>query len=318
MHYDISSKLLIEMSQKEILRRLVGLPVLESELLEALPQETASLMRSDFPIMWTNEAGQRQLVLLEIQTRWEKTVPRRLLAYRSRYQLKYNLDAISCVLLLRASKAATDHYRDQEIDYRYRLIRVNELDAQQIIEQGVLSLMPFVPLMRFGKKLASRAGEFIYESSLSKDDKAVMLTSMAILAAMVSTKLAQELFLRRKDFMIESPAFKMFAKDAFNRGLTQGIEKGIEKGIKKGIEEGIKEGIKEGEEKGKMEGMIRASRENLLEILKERFEKLPRKMLQSLNKVKDPDLLKSLIKLAVKVESLAYFKQHLEEVTKNT
>ncbi|MBF0550532.1 MAG: hypothetical protein HQK60_08350 [Deltaproteobacteria bacterium] len=308
MHYDISSKLLIEMSQKEILRRLVGLPVLDSELLEELPQETASLMRSDFPIMWTNEAGQRQLVLLEVQTRWEKTVPRRLLAYRTRYQLKYDLDAISCVLLLRPSKAAIDHYQDQEIDYRFRLIRVNELDAQEIIEQGVLSLMPFVPLMRSGKKLAYRAGEFIYESSLSKNDKTVMLTSMAILAAMVSTKLAQEFFSRRKDFMIESQAFKMFAKDAFKRGLTQGMEKGKE--------EGIKEGIREGEEKGKREGMISASRDNLLEILKERFEKLPRKMLQSLNRVKDPDLIKSLIKLAVKVESLDHFKQHLEEVIK--
>ncbi|MBF0551665.1 MAG: hypothetical protein HQK60_14165 [Deltaproteobacteria bacterium] len=131
---------------------------------------------------------------------------------------------------------------------------------------------------------------------------------MAILAAMVSTNLTRELFLRRKDFMIESPAFKMFAKDAFKRGLTQGIEKGKEKGIK--------EGIKEGEEKGKREGMIAASRENLLEILKERFEKLPRNMLQSLNKVKDPDLIKSLIKLAVKVESLDDFKQHLGDVIK--
>ncbi|MBF0497825.1 MAG: hypothetical protein HQK58_14830 [Deltaproteobacteria bacterium] len=300
MHYDISSKLLIEMSQKEILRRLVGLPVLESELLEELPQETASLMLTDFPIMWTNEAEQRQLVLLEIQTRWEKTVPRRLLAYRTRYQLKYDLDAISCVLLLRPSKAAIDHYQDQEIDYRFRLIRVNELDAQEIIEQGVLSLMPFVPLMRSGKRLAYRADELIYESSLSKADKAVMLTSMAILAAIVSTNLAQELFFRRKDLMLESPAYKMFEKDAFKRGLKQGLEKGI----------------KEGEEKGKREGVIRTSRENLLEILRERFEKIPRKMLQSLNTVKDPNLLKSFVKLAVKVESLNQFKQHLEEMLK--
>ncbi|MBF0498272.1 MAG: hypothetical protein HQK58_17130 [Deltaproteobacteria bacterium] len=317
MHYDVTSKMLIEKGQKEILRRLVGLAVLESELIEEVPQETASLMRSDFPIKWTNEKGQSQLVLLEIQTRWEKDVPRRLLAYRSRYQLKYDLDAISCVLLLRPSRQATNHYRDQEISYQFKLVRVYEFDSQVIIDQGVLPLMPFVPLMRHGKRLVHQADQIICESPLPKEEKSVMLSAMFILTAMVSSKLADELLKRRKDLMLDSPGYEIFKKFAYKTGKEEGKAEGRAEGKAEGKAEGRAEGRAEGKAEGiavgRTEGAIRISRQYVIDLIRDKFGPVPRKILQSLNSINDLDLLKSMVKMAAKAESLDKFKKGLEE-----
>ena len=43
MHYDIASKVLMEKCRGEILRRFLGIEVLESTILEELPQETVSV-----------------------------------------------------------------------------------------------------------------------------------------------------------------------------------------------------------------------------------------------------------------------------------
>ncbi len=103
MAYDIAAKVLIERCRDEILRRFLGIPVTESTLLEELPQETTTLRRSDFPLLVTEGGGRQRLVLIEVQSRWEERFPLRLLEYRCRHKLKYDVGAISCVLLLRPS-----------------------------------------------------------------------------------------------------------------------------------------------------------------------------------------------------------------------
>ena len=65
MEYDITAKVLIEKSHREVLQHFLGLSVLESTLLKPLPQQTATLRSSDFPLLITDEHGQRRLVLLE-------------------------------------------------------------------------------------------------------------------------------------------------------------------------------------------------------------------------------------------------------------
>jgi hypothetical protein len=114
MHYDIAAKVLMEKCRGEILRRLLGLSVSESTLLQELPQETVSVKRSDFPILIRDESGDQRLVLLEIQSQWDRHMPLRLLDYRCRYVLKHDVEAISCVLLLKPSAKAVASYEDNE------------------------------------------------------------------------------------------------------------------------------------------------------------------------------------------------------------
>jgi hypothetical protein len=204
MSYDIAAKVLIEKCRHEILRRFIGIPVADSTLLEEVPQETVSLRRSDFPILVTEEDGRQRLVLIEIQSDWDSDVPLRLLEYRCRHKLKQQVEVISCVLLLRPSRVATDHYEDAEVTYCYRLVRVYEMDAAEIVGGQTLCLLPMVPLMRHGVELTQTADRIIYNSALSHEDKADMLTTMAILSGLVSEELPKNLIARRRDLMIES------------------------------------------------------------------------------------------------------------------
>ncbi|MBF0526644.1 MAG: hypothetical protein HQK56_16290 [Deltaproteobacteria bacterium] len=210
MQYDVSTKILIEKCGREIIHLLVGIPLTEGDVLEELPQETVSLKRADAVIMVTDKTGKRRIVLIEIQTAWDRDVPLRLLDYRTRYRLKYGLEVISSVLLLQPSGQAVTQYEDNEVSFRFRLIRVYDLDAEDIVQEGLICLMPLVPLMRHGKDLVSQADDLIYESSLPQKDKADMLGAMAIFSGLVSKDIPWMLFSKRRDIMINSPAYEVF------------------------------------------------------------------------------------------------------------
>lgn len=230
--YDIAAKILIDNCRNEILRRFVGIEVRESTLIEKLPQETVSLKRSDYPLLVTDKNGITRLVLLEIQTYWDRKVPLNLLDYRTRYLLEQDTEAISCLLLLRPSSSATDSYQDNEVRFHYRLVKIYEKDGFEIIENGPLCLLPFVPLMKNGEDLIDQADSLIYKSEMSRLAKADMLTSMAILSGLISDKLPIELISRRKDIMIESAAYEIIRQDGFRDGIQQGILQGIQDGIR--------------------------------------------------------------------------------------
>ena len=285
------------------------LSVCESSILEQLPQETVSVKRSDFPILVTDEAGKQYLVLLEIQSRWEKKFPLRLLDYRCRHLLKHDMEAISCVLLLKPSQWAEPFYKDTEVEFNYRLIRVYELDAREIIKDNIFCLMPFVPIMKHGKEMVEQADEALYESPLSYEDKADMLTVMTIFSGLVSEKLAHMLVSKRRDIMIESAAYYIIKEE----GIKEGREKGLKEGIQEGREKGLKEGIKEGREKGLKEGKTEEAQEGILDILEIRFNVVPESVIKSIRAIDDSDILRTLRRQSLKVSNLIEFKELLKK-----
>jgi predicted transposase YdaD len=287
MEYDITAKVLIEKSHREILQHFLGLSVLESTLLKPLPQQTATLRSSDFPLLVTDERGQHSLVVLEVQSEWEWEVPFRLLEYRCRHILRERLtDALSCVLLLRPSRAATDLLEDAEVRYRYRLVRVYELDAAPVVQAPIVNLLPFVPVMRGGVELTDTAERLVYESPLPRSEKADMLTGMALLAGLVSKELTQHLILRRRDLMIQSAAYD--------------IIKEIER------VEGRQEGRKEGEAKGLAEAVLDALVIRLDPTIAS-YRQLEKRVLT----LTDPERLRGLLRAAILANDVAEFEQAL-------
>ena len=155
MDYDIALKELLRNCSRPILHRWLGIPVTDCTLIEEAPQETTSLRRSDFPLRVIDDQGRAMLVLIELQTRWQPQMPLRLLEYRCRHMLKERLPAISCILLLRPSAAATDHYEDEEVRYHYRLVRVYEIEAEEVVKAGIVCMMRSEE-RRVGKECRSR------------------------------------------------------------------------------------------------------------------------------------------------------------------
>jgi hypothetical protein len=286
LKYDIASKVLMERCREEILRRFLGITVLESTILEELPQETVSVKRSDFPILVTNEDGRRQLVLLEIQTRWERQFPLRLLDYRTRHLLKHEVPVTSCVLLLQPSALARERYDDDEVSYCFTLVRIYDLEAKDILDQRVVCLLPFVPLMKNGPELATQADELLYNSALPRSEKADMLTVMTIFSGLISRELPQQLLARRRDLMVESAAYELIK----NEGIQQGIQQGIQ------------------------EGMLQEAREAIFDNLEVRFGSVPGSIAAIVSGISELPVLKALHRKSAAVQSLDEFKATLAKV----
>ncbi|NOX60506.1 MAG: hypothetical protein GXP42_00930, partial [Chloroflexi bacterium] len=198
MKYDIALKELFRHCSEAILRHLLDIPVVESILLEERPQETTSLRRSDFVFLVTREDAEQILVIIEFQTHWHPDVPLRLLEYRTRHKLSEKVEVYSFVILLRPSTVASDFYEDEEVRYRFRLVRIYEMDAAEVIGERMLCLLPMTPLMQHGVEMTEEAEKLIAESELPGDAKSDMFTAMTLLAGLVSDRLAQELLNRRR------------------------------------------------------------------------------------------------------------------------
>ncbi|QCQ21357.1 hypothetical protein [Desulfoglaeba alkanexedens] len=300
--YDAAMKVILAHCREAALEFFLGLHVEESEILE-LPQETASVRRSDFPIRVRASEGRVFIVLLEVQSRWEPNVPLRLLEYDARYRLKTGLSVLPVVMLLTPSGNVVESFEDGGIRYRFQVISLAAMDAQNVLEWGNPCLMPFVGLMRGGSEIFQRAEEAVYGSSLGRSDKADLLTGMALLSGLVDKDLPRRLLERRRDIMMESYAYELIKKEGYEEGIRSGIEQGLQQGIEQGLHQGIEQGLQQ--------GTLEATREHILETLEARFKDVPKDILQSLRKIRDPDALKLLFRKALRADSLDEFRKAL-------
>ena len=117
--------------------------------------------------------------------------------------------------ILRRFLGLTVTEKNNEVRFSYRLIKIYEMDAKEIIKDNIFCLMPFVPLMKHGQEMVEKADAAVYESALPRNDKADILTIMAILSGLVSKKLPQLLVSKRRDIMIES-ATAGFKKERYH------------------------------------------------------------------------------------------------------
>ncbi len=249
MDYDIALKEMLRLCSREILQRWLHISVSESALIEDLPQETTSVRRSDFPLRVVTEDGREMLVLIEIQTRWEPTLPPRMLEYRYRHKLKFgNLDIPihSVAIVLKRSKDAVDYYEDNQVRFHYHLIRVYEMDAAEIVREGVTCMAPLVPVMRNGEKWFRQADELIHNSALSPQTKADMYTTMGIIAGLTSKRLLQQLLQRRHEIMIESAFFEVLREEIEKEVKEEAWQQAWQEAWRQAWQEGKEEGLRAG------------------------------------------------------------------------
>ena len=144
MHYDLAAKVILSRCKEAVLSVLCGLPVTFVLPIEVSPQETPSVRRSDFVFRASFEDGTERLVLLEFLSYWKPWLPLRTLECRCRHLLEERLPVVSVILLLTPAGGARDCYEDEEVRYRYRLVKVYEFEAKEILERGPECLLAFV------------------------------------------------------------------------------------------------------------------------------------------------------------------------------
>ena len=166
------------------------------------------------------------------------------------------------------------------INHQLSTIRY-EMDAREIVEENILCLMPFVPIMQHGEDLLDQADSLLYLSALSREDKADMLTVMTIFSGLISDKLPRMLVAKRRDIMIESAAYDVIKQEGLSEGLQQ--------------------------------GKIQEAQEAILDYLEARFEIVPESIAREVQGIEELGVLKALRRGSVKVATLDEFKALLKK-----
>ncbi len=158
-----------------------------------------------------------------------------------RAKLNYHLPIVPTMILFIKSNQAKNIYQDEIIQFRFNLIKLWEENPQILLEADAIELYPFVPLMKNGKEYVFETERKLYNSRLKNKDKSNLLTALAVFTGMRNPSMAEALWERRRDMVVEeSSLYKTFLDEGIERGREQGIELGWEKGHKDGYLKGIR------------------------------------------------------------------------------
>jgi hypothetical protein len=290
MKYDIAAKVVIENGKEAILRRFLKMDPDIIEIIEQLPEETTSLRRSDFPLLVTLKDGQKKVVLIEVQTEFDQDFPLRLIEYSVRFMLKYHLDVIPFVLVLKKTDLATGFYENEMLTFKYGVFRFWEEESRNYLDE--MSIYPFLPLMNHGEDVIDEIDRKINDSiEINREEKSDLMTSMAIFAGFKSKDLAMQIIKRRRDIMMESPTFdilkELLGEDYLEKGLQQGLQRGLQQGLRQGY------------------------RKSLLDVLEFKFKVIPENLLKTINDITDTDTLSKLLHYAMECDSIIEFKERM-------
>ena len=229
-HYDVATKVLMDKAAGPMLDEFLGIQATDIELIDELPQESASLKRSDYMLRVIDNEGQARIVLWEFLSQWRRNAVLNLCDYGVRALMKYDLPLRPVIFLLASSPQAADTFKNTWLSFRFTLIKVYELPAAEFVARANVHLLPFVPAMRDGETQVWEAERRIYGSALPTPEKADLLAALTIFAGFKGHDLVRQLVERRRDLMIQSYAYDIIKQE----GIKEGVQIGVQQGIKEG------------------------------------------------------------------------------------
>ena len=151
--YDTISKDLIQTYPKDFIRLTFGQD--DVEVLDILDteQNTVETRHMD-SLIRVLIAGEEALIHTEFQTTDDPSMPLRMAGYMIRAIEQHNLPIYSSVIYLRRNAGRRDpgyyvqDFLGRRVLLEYTVIRLSEIEGQDIIDGGPSGLFPFVPLMK--------------------------------------------------------------------------------------------------------------------------------------------------------------------------
>jgi hypothetical protein len=177
------------------------------------------LRRADFPLKVQSKTSGTFIAPLEVRTKWHKNVALRLLEYEARYRIQTGMEVLPLVMVLTRSPGIVDHYESKNIHYKFKVIKLWELDAKKVLEGEYVCLAPVSILMKDGRLLYEKADSLIVDSGFDRETKGTLLTAVALLGGLVDEELAKKLLDMRRDIMRESIAYDLIKEEGLKEGL---------------------------------------------------------------------------------------------------
>ena len=273
---------------------------LDDERINLIGKIDVSKIEKELPLL-TREAdclarvsekeGKEFVLHIDFQAEYKHNIPDRILGYTYRVYEKYKLPVYSVVILLKETgveiRTKTEiKVRDlRSLRHEYKVIKLWEVEAEEILEKKIKGLYPLLPLMKTdksGEEIISEAARLIEKEVEDIEHKADAYVALRIFSAISFPTALVNKILKRRDIMIQSAAYQEI--------LQEGERLGIERGERLGIERGI------------------------LEVLGERFGFVSSKLEQEMRGLQGMKVCDFLLRKAVKVASMEEFKELLEKV----
>jgi len=244
---------------------------------------------------------------IEFQSTHDSNMPRRMMSYYARIVDKYGLPVYPVVVYLNSDDFGSNTpdtyvssiYNEQIMKFKYRVLKVWEMDPKMIIDRDLYGLFPILPLTNHGKTNDNRCLKTYFDLVDNADikDKALKADMFVCTGVLAGLRYPKELVisLMKVEIMQESAIYQDI--------LSEGIDKGMEKGIQKGMEKGI--------QKGMDKGMKKAMEESIISVLSVRFGDISANMTDMIHHIRNKSRLNEILKLAATSGSLSEFEQKM-------
>jgi len=152
---DISSKYILAGEPVEWVRWLLQDTTVQVE--ECLSGEFQFILRHSDELFRVQGQQGPFVLLLEVQLHADLRMPRRMRAYAALAEEKYDLPVYPVVFYLLPPEAGVtlpgsyhSEFMGLTAHQDFRVVLVWEMEARQVLEEGIVALLPFTPLMQGG------------------------------------------------------------------------------------------------------------------------------------------------------------------------
>ena len=298
---DISSKYILAGEPVEWVRWLLQDATAQVE--ERLSGEFQFILRRSDELFRVRGQQGPFVLVLEVQLHIDSRMPRRMRAYAALAEEKYDLPVYPVVFYLLPPGAGVTlpgFYHSQFMGLTahqdFRVVPVWEMEARQVLEEGIVALAPFVPLMKGADGGTIRDGVRLLREREVGEEAEVALALFASFV-MEAEQIRQ---IVRWDMAVlrESPWYNQILEEGLQQGLQQGHQQGLQQGL----------------QQGQMESR-RTQRENILQVLRARFGLSGQRedpLADQLETIDDLDALRDLFNHALLDVTLTDFSTQLE------
>ena len=296
--YDITLKFLADKFPEHFVNLIFD--GFEGEVIPLDKELPSNKRESDYLVKVTDDCagcdGDKFILHIEFQSSGDSDMPLRMMSYYARIVDKYRLSVYPVVVYLNQDNSGnniTDSYVDSIYDedimrFKYRVLKVWEMDPLKIVDKHLYGLFPIIPLIKHDtdgdKKYLASCFDLVQNADIADD---VLKADVAICTSILAG-------LRYPKELIKSLMKVEIMQDSV---IYQDI---ISEGMKKGIAEGKAEGIAEGKA------------ESIISVLSTRFGNVSANLEDMIHHIKNSSRLNELLKLAVTSNTLSEFEQNLQ------
>ncbi|MFZ1508098.1 MAG: hypothetical protein WAV74_15070 [Anaerolineae bacterium] len=210
------------------------------------------------------------------------------------------------------------------LTWRYDVIRLWELDAEEVLQLDKPALLALVGQMRMAEP--ERIVPAVLDKIAAIPDGGQRNELLTALINLIGDEGVLKMIERMIDVeLLDTPYLRRIRQQSWEKGVHEGRREGVEEGRREGVEEGRREGVDEGRrkgvEEGRREGVEEGLRAAVLAAISTRFNPQVRAyqpLEQRLRQIHDVSTLSHLLEIALTANALDEFQSQVEAATTGT